>query len=117
MEDLFLGRVNEMKKKGYDEETIAKFFGFETIELLRKRISERNRENRIVLQSMAKEMKEAGNTITHIADKLRMDESSIRLLIDYDCKSSVSYEKVQKVLEEMKIKGTSATVRVQVERA
>lgn len=116
MEDIFLRKVDEMRKNGYDEETVANFFGFETIELLRKRISERNRENRIVLQSMAREMKEAGDTITDIANKLGKNESSIKLLLDYDCKSSVSYEKLKKDLEEMKNKGTLVTVQVLVER-
>lgn len=117
MADLFLDKIDVMKKNGYDEEIIAELFGFETVKLLRKRISERNRENRIVLQSMAREMKESGETIADIAKKLGKNESSIKLLLDYDCKSSVSYEKLKKDLEEMKNKGILVTVQVLVERA
>lgn len=80
-DDLVLKRIAVMRKNGYDEETIAKFFGLTKLEL-RKHISMRNRDNRIVLCSMAKELKEAGQSVREIAMALGKNESSVRLLLD-----------------------------------
>lgn len=79
--DMMLRRVDEMRKNGYDEETIAKFFGLTKTEL-RKHVSMRNRDNRIVLCSLAKELKEAGKSVREIALELGKNESSVRLLLD-----------------------------------
>jgi predicted transcriptional regulator len=79
--DMMLRKVDAMRKNGYDEETIAKFFGLSKIEL-RKHISMRNRDNRIVLCSLAKELKEEGKSVREIAIELGKNESSVRLLLD-----------------------------------
>lgn len=79
--DLFLTKVEAMKKAGYPEKDIAKFFGLTTLDL-RLHISIHNRDNRIVLASMAKELKEKGMTISEIAQEMKKNESTIRLLLE-----------------------------------
>lgn len=88
--DLMLARVKAMIDNGYNEETIANFFGY-TVSELRKAIGRRNRENRCVLCAMAKKMKEEGKPIHEIAIELGKNESSVRLLLD---------DKVQNAIKE-----------------
>lgn len=81
VKDLFLSKVEEMKKAGVPEKDIAKFFGLTTLDL-RLHICIHNRDNRVVLASRAKELKEKGMTVSEIAKEMKKNESSIRLLLE-----------------------------------
>ena len=95
--DMMLRKVDAMRKNGYDEETIAKFFSLTKTEL-RKHVSMRNRDNRIVLCSLAKELKEAGKSVREIAIELGKNESSVRLLLDEDIGKQMREQgKIQKI--------------------
>lgn len=78
--DKMLDKVAEMRKAGYSEKDIANFFGLSTGDL-RYHISMRHRDNRIVLASKAKELKEKGMTTDEIAKEMKKTESSVRLLL------------------------------------
>lgn len=82
MKDFVMDKIREMRMSGLKEIDVAQFFGFSTTIDLRHMISQRNRANRIVLASMAKEMKDAGSSVEDISKKLGNNESSIRLLLD-----------------------------------
>lgn len=82
MKDFVLEKIMKMRKSGMKEIEVAEFFGYSTNIDLRHMISERNKTNRTVLASMAKEMKEAGSSVSEIAEKLGYNESSIRLLLN-----------------------------------
>lgn len=79
--DYVLDKIQAMKKAGYSEEDIAKFFGLTRLDL-RLHISLRNRDNRVVLASMAKELKEKGMMVSEIAKSMKKNESTIRLLLE-----------------------------------
>ena len=79
--DLMLDKVYAMRKAGYPEKDIAKFFGLTVVDL-RYHISIRNRDNRVVLASRAKELKDKGMTVSEIAQEMKKNESSVRLLLD-----------------------------------
>lgn len=79
--DMMLDRVAEMRKAGYSEKDIAKFFGLTTLDL-RMHISVHNYDNRVVLASKAKELKDEGKTVEEIAKTMKKNESSIRLLLE-----------------------------------
>ena len=79
--DYVLDKIQAMKKDGYSEEDIAKFFGLTRLDL-RLHISLRNRDNRVVLASMAKELKEKGMTVGEITKEMKKNESTIRLLLE-----------------------------------
>lgn len=79
--DMMLDKVAEMRKAGYSEKDIAKFFGV-CVTDLRYHISTRHRDNRIVLASKAKELKDKGMTVSEIAQEMKKNESSVRVLLD-----------------------------------
>ena len=79
--DFVIEKIAKMKKNGCSEKDVAKFFGYNVIDL-RHMISTRHRANRIVLASMAKELKEKGMTVSEIAQEMEKNESSVRLLLD-----------------------------------
>jgi predicted transcriptional regulator len=79
--DLMFDKIYAMKNAGYSETDIAKFFGL-TVADLRHHISIRNRDNRVVLASMAKGLKDKGMTVSEIAQEIEKNESSVRLLLD-----------------------------------
>lgn len=79
--DYVLDKIQAMKKAGYSEEDIAKFFGLTRLDL-RLHISLRNRDNRVVLASMAKELKEKGMAVSEIAKEMKKTESSVRLFLE-----------------------------------
>lgn len=120
--DMMLRRVDEMRKNGYDEETIAKFFGLTKTEL-RKHVSMRNRDNRIVLCSLAKELKEAGKSVREIALELGKNESSVRLLLDEDIAEQMKVgrvippDEVGNVLKQMREQGKTQKIEVEVSKA
>ena len=118
--DIMLRKVDAMRKNGYDEETIAKFFGLSKTEL-RKRISMRNRDNRIVLCSLAKELKEAGKSVREIAIELGKNESSVRLLLDDDINEEIKSgaippDKVGKELSKMREQIRTQKIEIEVEK-
>lgn len=78
--DYVLDKIQAMKKAGYSEEDIAKFFGLTRLDL-RLHISLRNRDNRVVLASMVKELKDKGMMVSEIAKEMKKSESTIRLLL------------------------------------
>lgn len=119
--DMMLRKVDAMRKNGYDEETIAKFFGLSKIEL-RKHISMRNRDNRIVLCSLAKKLKEEGKSVREIAIKLGKNESSVRLLLDTDVNDAmkgggIPFDQVLKENEEFRRTHDTIPIAVEVQRA
>lgn len=79
--DLMLDRIDEMKKVGYSEKDIAKFFGLSTVDL-RLHIAIRRRDNRVVLAGRAKELKDKGMTVSEIAESMKKTESTVRLLLE-----------------------------------
>ena len=79
--DFVIEKITKMKKNGCSEKDVAKFFGYNVIDL-RHMISTRHRANRIVLASMAKELKETGLSVEEIAEHMGKNASSIRLLLD-----------------------------------
>ena len=84
MKDFVIDKIRKMQMSGLKEIDVAQFFGFSTTIDLRHMISQRHRANRIVLASMAKEMKEAGKTDKEISNKMGVNESTVRLLLDED---------------------------------
>lgn len=119
--DMILRKVDAMRKNGYDEETIAKFFGLSKIEL-RKHISMRNRDNRIVLCSLAKELKEEGKSVREIAIELGKNESSVRLLLDEDIakqmmgNGAIPPDEVGNALKKRREKGKTQKIEIEVEK-
>ena len=79
--DFVIEKITEMKKNGCSEKDVAKFFGYNVVDL-RRMINTRHRANRIVLASIAKELKERGFSVEEIAEQTGRNESSIRLLLD-----------------------------------
>lgn len=79
--DMMLDKVAEMRKAGYSEKEIAKFFGV-CVTDLRYHINIRHRDNGIVLASRAKELKDEGMTVSEIAKTMKKNESSVRLLLE-----------------------------------
>ena len=79
--DFVIEKITKMKKNGCSEKDVAKFFGYNVIDL-RHMISTRHRANRIVLASMAKELKDKGMTVSEIAKEMEKNESSVRLLLE-----------------------------------
>lgn len=120
--DMMLRRVDAMRKNGYSEKDIANFFGLTTAEL-RRHISIRNRDNRIVLCGLAKELKEAGKSVREIAIELGRNESSVRLLLDKDIaeqmkgNGAIPPDEVGDVLKEMREKGKTTKIEVEVTKA
>ena len=106
--DLVLDRIRSMRKAGYDESDIAKFFGKSVTEL-RMMVRERNRDNRIALVGTAKEMKEAGKPVHEIAIELGKNESTVRMLLDDDITEAISEKEVDSKIVELKEKGAKKT--------
>ena len=78
--DVFLAKIKELKENGYSERDIAKFFSF-TVAELRRRKSQRMRDNRRCYASTAKKLSEEGKQISEIAKIMELTESTIRLLL------------------------------------
>ena len=70
-----------MKRAKQSPEEIAAFFDVTTSEI-RALISRRNRDNRIFLRAIAKDLKNEGTSISDIAKELGKNESSVRLLLE-----------------------------------
>lgn len=87
-QDLMLDRIDVMKKNGYSEKDIANFFGLSIVDLSHHK-SQRLRDNRVVLASMAKELKEEGKKTSEIADRMNLNESSVRLLLDEEVNEKI----------------------------
>lgn len=83
MKDFVLEKIESMRKNGYSTREIADFFGLTTVELIGM-VHKRSKANRIVLMKMAKEMSDAGDSVSEIAEKLDLKESSVRLLLSGD---------------------------------
>ena len=110
--DLMLGRIKAMKDKGYGEETIAKFFGYDVHEL-RTAVSRRNAENRCVLCAMAKQLKEEGKPIHEIAIELGRNESTVRLLLDDNVQNAMNEARMNEDLKKLE---PTISVKVPVEQ-
>lgn len=80
MKDFVLEKIESMRKNGYSAREVADFFGFTTVELFGMLI-DRHRLNRIVLMKTAKELSDAEESVSEIAEKLDLEESSVRLLL------------------------------------
>lgn len=78
--DVFLAKIKELKENGKTEKEIAEFFGF-TVEKLRRRKSQRMRDNQRCYVSTAKKLSEEGKQISEIAKIMELTESTIRLLL------------------------------------
>ena len=78
--DMMMDKIATMHKNGYSEKDIADFFGL-SVGDLRLHISIRNRDNRICLSSMAKELKEEGKEVSEIAKIMDKTEAGIRFLL------------------------------------
>lgn len=79
--DMMLDKVAAMRKSGYSEKEIADFFGVNVIDL-RYHIHIRHRDNRIVLVSEAKKLKDEGKSVDEIANLMKKNESTVRYLLE-----------------------------------
>lgn len=76
-----LGRIDELKKQGLTEKQIADHLGYSTTELRAKKTIAKN-EKRKADQAMANRLKEKGMSNTAIGERMGINESSVRALLN-----------------------------------
>lgn len=104
--DFVMERIEAMKKDGYSEKEIADFFGLTTMQL-RQFKSSRHLMNRVVYAEEAKKLKEEGKSVSEIAQELGKEESSVRLLLEFDPKEAL--KKQEEIKHRIKAKKAEKT--------
>lgn len=78
---MFLDHVAELQQKGLTEKQVADGLGLTTTQLRASKAIAKN-EQRAALRAQAQQMKDKGMSTVAIGDRLNMNESSVRALLD-----------------------------------